>query len=146
MATHVSGVLKDKGHRVVTVAPNQTVASVANVLTLNKIGAAPVMDEKNRLVGIISERDIIRGLSEHADEALTLPVEQLMTRQVRTCSPEDPLVGIMGVMTLQRIRHLPVIHDGALYGIISIGDVVKQRLDEVQFEVEELRRYISGPG
>ena len=145
MATHVSGVLKDKGHRVVTVSPNQTVASVAKVLTLNKIGAAPVIDEKDRLVGIISERDIIRGLSEHADAVLTLPAEQLMTRQVRTCSPADPLVGIMGVMTLQRIRHLPVIHDGALYGIISIGDVVKQRLDEVQFEVEELRRYISGP-
>jgi CBS domain-containing protein len=144
MATHVSGVLKDKGHNVVTVSPNQTVASVAKVLTLNKIGAAPVIDEKDQLVGIVSERDIIRGLSEHEGAVLTLPAEQLMTRQVTTCSPDDPLVGIMGVMTLQRIRHLPVIRDGALYGIISIGDVVKQRLDEVQFEVEELRRYISG--
>jgi CBS domain-containing protein len=144
MATHVSGVLKDKGHRVVTVSPNQTVASVAQVLTLNKIGAAPVIDEKGHLVGILSERDIIRGLSELADAVLTLPAERLMTRQVTTCSPDDPLVGIMRVMTLQRIRHLPVIRDGALHGIISIGDVVKQRLDEVQFEVEELRRYISG--
>src|SRR5216684_5163661 len=143
MATYVSGVLKNKRHHVVTGSPNQTVASVAKVLTLNKIGAAPVIDEEDRLVGIISERDIIRGLSEHADAVLTLPTEQLMTREVRTCSPEDPLVGIMGVMTLQRIRHLPVIHDGALYGIISIGDVVKQRLDEAQFEVEELRRYIA---
>ena len=70
MATHVSGVLKDKGHRVVTVSPNQTVASVAQVLTLNKIGAAPVVDENDRLVGILSERDIIRGLSEHGDAVL----------------------------------------------------------------------------
>jgi CBS domain-containing protein len=143
MAIHVSGVLKDKGHHVVTVSPNQTVASVAKVLTLNKIGAAPVIDEKDRVVGIISERDIVRGLSEHAEAVVTLSAEQLMTREVRTCSPEDPLVGIMGVMTLQRIRHLPVIHNGALHGIISIGDVVKQRLDEAQFEVEELRRYIA---
>src|ERR1700732_4296158 len=95
MATNVSGVLKNKGHHVVTVSPNQTVASVAKVLTLNKIGAAPVIDEKDRLVGIISDRDIIRGLSEHADAVLTLPAEQLMTREVRTCSPVDPLVGIM---------------------------------------------------
>ena len=129
-----------------TVSPNQTVASVAKVLTLNKIGAAPVIDEEDRLVGIISERDIIRELSEHGDAVLTFPVEQLMTRKVMTCSPDDPLVDLMRVMTLQRFRHLPVIRDGALCGIISIGDVVKQRLEEVQVEVQELRRYISGPG
>src|SRR5580700_3795059 len=119
MATKVSSVLKNKGYDVVTVAPHQTVASVVKVLTQNRIGAAPVINEEGQLIGIISERDIIRGMSEHADAVLTLPAEQLMTREVRTCSPEDPLVGIMGVMTLQRIRHLPVIHDGALYGIIS---------------------------
>src|SRR6266852_103646 len=145
MATNVSGVLKNKGHHVVTVSPNQTVASVAKVLTLNKIGAAPVIDEEDRLVGIISERDIIRGMSEHADAVLTLPAEQLMTRDVKTCTSEDQLVDLMEVMTLQRIRHLPVIENGALHGIVSIGDVVKQRLEEVQSEAEELRRYIRSP-
>ena len=142
MGTEVSAVLKHKGHHVVTVAPHQTVTSVVKVLTQNRIGAAPVINEEGQLVGIISERDIIRGMSEHADAVLTLPADQLMTRDVRTCSSEDQLVELMQVMTLQRIRHLPVIQNGALQGIVSIGDVVKQRLEEVQSEAEELRRYI----
>ncbi len=143
MATKVSDVLKHKGHQVVTVAPHETVASLVRVLTLNRIGAAPVIDEEARLVGIISERDIIRGLAERGDAVLTLPAEQLMTREVRTCSPEAPIVELMEVMTNHRIRHLPVVQNGALQGIISIGDVVKQRLAEAQFELDELRRYIS---
>jgi CBS domain-containing protein len=126
----------------VTVGPGQTIASVAKVLTSNRIGAVPVIDEKDRLVGIISERDIVRSLSENGALTLTLPVERLMTHEVATCSPGDQLDDLMGVMTNRRIRHLPVVENGALQGIVSIGDVVKQRLDEVQFEVEELRRYI----
>ena len=145
MGTKVSSVLKHKGHNVVTVAPQQTVTSVVKVLTQNRIGAVPVINEEGQLVGIISERDIIRGLSEHADSVLTLAADQLMTRDVKTCSSEDQLVDIMEVMTLQRIRHLPVIESGALHGIVSIGDVVKQRLEEVQSEAEELRRYIRSP-
>ena len=142
MGTKVSSVLKHKGHDVVTVAPQQTVVSVVKVLAQNRIGAAPVINEEGQLIGIISERDIIRGMSEHADAVLTLPAEQLMTRDVKTCSSEDQLVDLMEVMTLQRIRHLPVIQNGALHGIVSIGDVVKQRLEEVQSEAEDLRRYI----
>ena len=134
MGTKVSSVLKHKGHDVVRVAPHQTVASVVKVLTQNRIGAVPVINETGQLVGIISERDIIRGISEYADAVLTLPAEQLMTREVKTCSSEDQLVDLMEVMTLQRIRHLPVIENGALHGIVSIGDVVKQRLEEVQSE------------
>ena len=145
MGTKVSSVLKHKGHNVVTVAPHQTVASVVKVLAQNRIGAVPVINEEGQLIGIISERDIIRGMSEHADAVLTLPAEQLMTRDVKTCSFEDQLVDLMEVMTLQRIRHLPVVENGALYGIVSIGDVVKQRLEEVQSEAEELRRYIRSP-
>jgi len=145
MGTKVSSVLKNKGYDVVTVAPHQTVASVVKVLTQNRIGAAPVINEAGQLIGIISERDIIRGISKYAGSVLTLPVEQLMTREVKTCSSEDQLVDLMEVMTLQRIRHLPVIEDGALHGIVSIGDVVKQRLEEVQSEAEELRRYIRSP-
>jgi len=145
MGTKVSSVLKHKGHDVVTVAPQQIVASVVKVLAQNRIGAVPVINEGGQLIGIISERDIIRGMSEHAGAVLTLPAEQLMTRDVKTCSSEDQLVDIMEVMTLQRIRHLPVIQNGALHGIVSIGDVVKQRLEEVQSEAEELRRYIRSP-
>jgi CBS domain-containing protein len=145
MGTKVSSVLKHKGHDVVTVAPQQTVSWVVRVLAENRIGAAPVINEEGQLVGIISERDIIRGMAEHADSVVTLRADQLMTREVKTCSSEDQLVDIMEVMTLQRIRHLPVIQNGALHGIISIGDVVKQRLEEVQSDAEELRRYIRSP-
>ena len=145
MGTKVSSVLTHKGHEVVTVAPQQTVAWVVKVLAQNRIGAVPVINEEGQLIGIISERDIIRGISEHADAVLTLAADKLMTRDVKTCSYEDQLVDIMEVMTQQRIRHLPVIQNGALNGIVSIGDVVKQRLEEVQSEAEELRRYIRSP-
>jgi CBS domain-containing protein len=145
MEAKVSDVLRHKGDRVVTVMPQQTVAAAIQLLTKNRIGAAPVVDEGGRVVGIVSERDIIRGMSEDAGALLALPVDQLMTREVKTCGPEDRLVDLMRVMTLQRIRHLPVVHSGALCGIVSIGDVVKQRLEEVQSEVEDLHRYIRSP-
>ena len=145
MEAKVSEVLRHKGDRVVTVMPQQTVAAAVQLLTKNRIGAAPVVDEQGRVVGIVSERDIIRGISENAGAVLALPVDQLMTREVKTCVPEDRLVDLMQVMTLQRIRHLPVVRNGALCGIVSIGDVVKQRLDEVQSEVEDLHRYIRSP-
>ncbi len=145
MGTTVSSVLKHKGHDVVTVAPQQTVTSVVEVLARNRIGAVPVINEEGRIIGIISERDIIVGLSKHAEAVLKLPAEQLMTRDVKTCASKDQLVDIMEVMTLQRIRHLPVVENGALHGIVSIGDVVKQRLEEVQSEAEDLRRYIRSP-
>jgi CBS domain-containing protein len=145
MEAKVSDVLRHKGDRVVTLMPQQTVAAAVQLLTKNRIGAAPVVDEQGRVVGIVSERDIIRGMSENARALLALPVDQLMTREVKTCVPEDRLVDLMRVMTLQRIRHLPVVHSGALCGIVSIGDVVKQRLEEVQSEVEDLHRYIRSP-
>jgi CBS domain-containing protein len=145
MEAKVSDVLRHKGDRVVTLMPQQTIAAAVQLLTKNRIGAAPVVDEEGRIVGIVSERDIVRGMSEHAGALLALPVDQLMTREVKTCLPEDRLVDLMNVMTLQRIRHLPVVQKGALCGIISIGDVVKQRLEEVQSEVEDLQRYIRSP-
>ena len=145
MEAKVSAVLKLKGHTVVTVAPHHAVAAVVKLLTQNRIGAVPVMSESGELVGIVSERDIIRAISEHAEAALTLRVEQLMTRNVKTCSSEDRLIDLMQVMTLQRIRHVPVVENGALHGIVSIGDVVKQRLEEIQVEVDELHSYIRSP-
>jgi CBS domain-containing protein len=143
MATKVSAVLEQKGHKVVTVAPRDTVASLVKVLSVNRIGAAPVINDEGRLAGIISERDVIRGMAQHGDSVAALPVERLMTTEVRTCSSEDAIVELMEVMTLQRIRHLPVVRNGALEGIVSIGDVVKQRLAEAQSELNELRNYIA---
>ena len=145
MGTKVSSVLKHKGHEVVTVAPDQTVTAIVKVLTQHRIGAVPVVNEHGQIIGIISERDIIRGMAQHADAVLTLAADRLMSRDVKTCSSEDQLDDLMEVMTRQRIRHLPVVADGALHGIVSIGDVVKQRLEEVQSEAEELRNYIRQP-
>ncbi|MGH8013255.1 MAG: CBS domain-containing protein [Candidatus Binataceae bacterium] len=146
MAIKVSDVLARKGHGVVTVAPHQTVAALVVTLTENRIGAVPVIDSSGGLAGIISERDVIHGMARHGMAVLAMPVEQLMTREVRTCAPDDPVVELMEVMTLQRIRHLPVMRGGELAGIVSIGDVVKQRLGEAQFELETLRGYISSAG
>jgi CBS domain-containing protein len=143
MATKVSDVLKQKGFAIVTVAPTQTIAAVVEILTQHRIGAAPVTDPSGRLIGIISERDVVRGMSQYGVAALTFPTERLMTREVKTCSLEDPIITLMEIMTNQRIRHLPVVEGDALRGIISIGDVVKQRLAEAQHELDELRRYIA---
>ena len=145
MEAKVSDVIRHKGDRVITVQPQQTVAAAVQVLTKNRIGAAPVVDDQGRVVGIVSERDVIRGIAERGSTLLTLPVEQLMTREVRTCLPEDRLVDLMQIMTSQRFRHLPIVKNGALCGIVSIGDVVKQRLEEVQSEVDDLQRYIRSP-
>jgi CBS domain-containing protein len=142
MTAQVSAVLKHKGQNVVTAAPDQSVASVVTILDQHRIGAVPVVDSRRRLAGIVSERDVIRALANHGVAALDFPVERLMTREVRTCAISDPIEELMHTMTFERIRHLPVIQDGALVGIVSIGDVVKQRLSEFEHEVEELHNYI----
>ncbi len=144
MQIKVAALLKNKGSTIVTVAPRQSIASVASLLHAHRIGAAPVVDSKGDLVGMISERDIIRGIAQFGEAVLTQSAENLMTRAVRTCVPEDTIVDIMQLMTGQRIRHVPVLADGKLSGMVSIGDVVKQRLDEAQSELESLRSYIAG--
>ncbi|MBE3605081.1 CBS domain-containing protein [bacterium] len=143
MSKKVASVIESKGAKVVTVAPTATIAEVAATLNRNRIGAAPVIAEDGALVGIISERDVIRGIAEHGESVLAFPASHLMTREVQTCAPDDPIVELMETMTLRRIRHLPVIRGGALAGIVSIGDVVKQRLEEAQAELEALRSYIA---
>ncbi len=143
---NVAAVLGRKGIQVVTVAPHDSIATLVRVLSRNRIGAAPVVDRAGRLVGIISERDVIHGLAQFGEAAIALPVERLMTEEVRTCTPEDAIVELMETMTLRRIRHLPVLRAGELAGIVSIGDVVKQRLGEAQSELDELRSYIRSAG
>jgi CBS domain-containing protein len=140
---HVAAVLKRKGSHVVSITPDQTIAEAATLLTENRIGAALVLDSTDAIRGIISERDIIRGLAQHGADALTQRVEALMTRDVQHCSPKDTIADVMTVMTQRRTRHLPVVEDGKLLGLISIGDVVKQRLIDTDLEIETLRGYVS---
>ncbi len=142
----ISQILKDKGNRVVTIEPDATIAEVVDVLQRERIGAIVVMQEKEELVGIISERDVAHGLAEHGAELLAKRVADLMTRGVVTCTPESTVQEIMKEMTVRRFRHLPVVKDGALLGVISIGDVVKNRLEELETETTMLQEYITGRG
>ena len=141
----VGQILAAKGSKVVTTRPDATVAEVAKLLRREKIGAV-VVTEAGALCGIISERDVARGLADHGAELLEMKVGQLMTREVVTCTPEDTVDHLRETMTEGRFRHLPVLRDGEMIGIVSIGDVVKHQLDEIQREAEAMREYISGSG
>lgn len=139
----VARVLKTKGSRIVTARPDATVAEVARTLKAERIGAIVITDDGGRVVGILSERDIVRALPEHGAGLLDKRVADLMTREVVSCSPEDDLDHIRREMTGGRFRHIPVIEDGKLVGIVSIGDIVKNRLEELESERQQLREYIS---
>lgn len=140
----VQTMLDAKGSKVATTRPHATIATVIRMLKLEGIGALVVSDDGETLGGIISERDIVRGLVDHGHELLEMQVAELMTRVVKTCTPEARIKDVMAEMTRSRIRHLPVIEGGKLCGIISIGDVVKNRLDELETETNVLRDYITG--
>lgn len=139
----VATILKSKGDRVATTRPDSTVETVAHRLRIEGIGALVVSEDGRRVAGIISERDIVRALAEYGGDALTMPVSALMTAVVTTCVPETTVNQVMSHMTRERIRHLPVTVEGRLAGIVSIGDVVKHRLDEMETEVRTLRDYIT---
>jgi CBS domain-containing protein len=134
----VEGILRSKGTNVVTANPSATVASIVQRLHQERIGAI-VVTENGRVLGMISERDVVRGLADHGPAILDRKVVDLMTRPVHSCSLDDSVKHLMSEMTRKRIRHLPVIDDGVLCGIVSIGDVVKNRLDEVEMEANVLR-------
>jgi len=140
---HIAAVIKRKGSHVVSIAPDRTIAEAVGLLTENGIGAVLVLDATGNILGIISERDIVNGLVRHGVDTLTQRVEALMTRDVQHCSPRDTIAEVMRVMTERRTRHLAVMEDGKLMGLISIGDVVKQRLIDTNLEVETLRGYVS---
>jgi CBS domain-containing protein len=137
----VSNILATKGTRLVTATSGQSVRTVARLLRLNRIGAVPVLDDDGRLVGMLSERDITYRLATDGENVLSARVADLMTEQVITCAPGDDVKHVMAEMTYKRSRHLPVLEDGAIVGIVSIGDVVKARLDEAELEVSVLRDY-----
>jgi CBS domain-containing protein len=139
----VDTILKKKGDAVVTVEPECLVSKAAKILHENRIGAALVRDESGAIVGILSERDIVRGVAVNQETCLNMQARDLMTHPVISCSLDDSIDKVMEMMTDRRIRHLPVMDRGTLLGIISIGDVVKQRISEIEHESEALRQYIS---
>jgi CBS domain-containing protein len=138
----VARIINEKGRDVVTVAPEKSLAEVAAVLSQKGIGAVVVV-EGGAIRGIISERDIVRALAKHGAEALRKLAVECMTARVVTCLPEETIHDVMQKMTSGRFRHLPVVEDGKLAGIVSIGDVVKRRIEEVEREAEQIREYIA---
>lgn len=141
---NVDAILKVKGDVVVTIAPAATIANAIELLREKRIGAVVVTSDGRTPQGILSERDVVRGLGAHGAALLTRRVEEIMTRAVVTCAPGDRVADLMALMTERRIRHLPVIRNGALAGLVSIGDVVKNRLDEIELETSSLKTYIAG--
>ena len=140
----VKSVLDSKGTRVVTARPRTAISSVAHRFRQERIGALVITDDDEKsILGIVSERDVVHGLSNHGAELLAMRVEQIMTREVATCSPTDNLKKVMAQMTRLRARHIPVVEDGALSGLISIGDVVKHRLDDLEMETGVLHDYAA---
>jgi CBS domain-containing protein len=133
---------RNLGGDVVSIEPTADLAAAVRLLTAKRIGALVIYGAGGRLAGIISERDIMRALAERGAEALNLPVGQVMTREVETCGADDSVASLMERMTEGRFRHLPVIEQGRLIGLVSIGDVVKQRVEEFEREQEAMRDYI----
>ena len=127
---------------IATTVPGQKIGDAARLLDQRRIGALLVVDDQRSLAGILSERDIVRGLSRHGPSVMDMEVGQLMTADVLTCTPEETIDGVMATMTSNRIRHLPVLDGGRLAGIITIGDVVKAKLDETTLQVDSLREYV----
>ncbi len=142
----VSTVLADKGGKVYTIHPDKVVSEVARELRERNIGAAVVTSLWGKVQGIISERDIVYGIAKHGDAALGLQVEELMTAPAPKCKKSDELADIMALMTHHRVRHVVVLEGDELAGIVSIGDVLKNQLDETQLEVRVLRDYARAIG
>jgi CBS domain-containing protein len=140
---NVAAILRQKGRAVMTAQPEMTLQEVANRLAAKRIGAVVVVGQGGEVCGIVSERDIIRALATDGAAALAQPVANTMTRQVVTCQETDTLDELMAMMTVRRFRHLPVVTDGALVGIVSIGDVVKHHVAEVEMEATAMREYIA---
>jgi CBS domain-containing protein len=136
-------ILDRKGREVVTVGPDQTVGDVARVLAEHRIGAVVVSRGGGRIDGILSERDIVRSIGNEGAAVLERPVSSIMTAKVSVCREHNTVNEVMEIMTRGRFRHLPVEKDGGLDGIVSIGDVVKQRIEDVEREAEEIRTYIA---
>lgn len=133
---------RNLGGDVISIEPSADLTAAARLLGAHRIGAVVIRGAGGRLAGILSERDIVRAISERGAEALALPVRQVMTRTVTTCVEDDTIASVMERMTDGKFRHMPVLRNGELIGLVSIGDVVKQRVEEIEQESEALRDYI----
>ena len=141
---NVETILRSKGNWVATIRPDAAVAEAIDMLNKERIGALIVSEDGKGVDGILSERDIVMALAGNREDLLSRPVADVMTRNVFVCEPNDTVEALMAEMTNRRIRHFPVVADGRLCGIVSIGDLVKNRLDEVEFEATSLRSFIAG--
>jgi len=138
----VKHILLGRRGNVVTIEPTADLTAAAKLLAERHIGAVVILGADHRIIGILSERDIVRALAEHGPTVLHQPVGQVMTRDVQTCSETDTIESLMGRMTTGKFRHMPVVEQGKLIGIVSIGDVVKNRVEEIEHESKSLRDYI----
>ena len=141
---NVKHILEGKGSAVTTISPGAKISEAARMLAEARIGAVVVSDDGTTISGILSERDIVRMIGTEGPGALDRPVADAMTANVITCKPDDRINVLMGMMTQRRIRHLPVVEDGKMTGVISIGDVVKERMDEIEADAAAMRDYITG--
>ena len=140
----VAAILKHKGYQVTSIDPTTSIADVAQVLADHRIGAVLVIDNADQLLGIVSERDIVRCLASNGNRTLEMTAGQLMTRALQVASPETSVGDAMRMMTTGRFRHLPVVDQDQLVGLISIGDVVKARIMQQDAEVDSLKAYVAG--
>ena len=140
----VACILKSKGADVAHVSPSDSIATVSALLAARRIGAVLVLDAAGQLLGIVSERDIVRILAREGAATLGMTAAQLMTSSLVTVTPGTTVAEAMTLMSANRVRHLPVLQDGALAGLVSIGDIVKTRLEQQAHEVDSLRAYVSG--
>jgi CBS domain-containing protein len=139
----IDGILRAKGNEVIAVAPDATLFDAAQLLHEHRIGALVVLDRSDQLIGIVSERDVVAAIAAHRGDALHMHVDQVMSADVVVCSPRDTVEQLMTVMTERRFRHLPVVDNGKLVGIVSIGDVVKRRISEISDEADVLHDYLT---
>ncbi|MET3667792.1 CBS domain-containing protein [Caulobacter sp. 1776] len=139
----VSQILKDKGDLVFTASPQETVGAAAALLHTRRVGAMVVVDEGEAVVGILSERDVVRAIAKEGASALSKPISTCMTTSVIFAQPDETIDTLLERMTDRRIRHLPVVKGGRLAGIISIGDLVKYKINEAQAEADGLKAYIA---
>jgi len=139
----VGKILATKGRNVTTVQPSDTVAQVSSILAEKKIGAVVVVGAGDSISGIVSERDIVRIIAAKGGDALTIPVSAIMTESVITCEDANTIDQVMGKMTDGRFRHMPVAQNGRLAGLISIGDVVKAKIAQIEADAEQMRSYIA---
>ena len=140
----LAAILKHKGASVISVRPTATIAEVARLLSARRIGGVVVQDNAEQLLGILTERDIVHALAAHDARALDMTAAQLMTRSLVTATPHSTVHEAMGLMSQGRFRHLPVLEDGKLVGLVSIGDVVKSRILQQEADVDSLKAYVAG--